>query len=268
MKFPQHMNLISDITGNYEIALANAAKGIVSIPIVPGTKVPAVKWRHWQHSMPPTEMLRDWFADEQRNIAIITTGLVIFDCDDPTKAELVLQKCGDTPYQARTPRGIHVGYRKAESVPLRNLVKVNGMQIDIRTDGGIAMIPHSTTAHGRYEWLTAGLPAKSDLPVANIWWTCEPRRASVRSLMPVHDGMSRLLYRGRKYVDTFERAVSGQSGHTTTFISALKIARFAGCDRHIAWELLLYYNATKCDPPWERETELEHKLDDALKIQR
>ena len=63
-------------------------------------------------------------------------------------------------------------------------------------------------------------------------------------------------------------AVSGQGGHTTTFIAALKIARFVQGDRDLAWQLLLYYNATKCDPPWREEPELKHKLDDALERAR
>ena len=86
--------------------------------------------------------------------------------------------------------------------------------------------------------------------------------------MIVGDGDPRsLLSRGRLYVDRFERAVSGQNGHTTTFVSALKIVRFVGGDPDLAWQLLSYYNATKCDPEWD-ERALRHKWEDALEKAR
>ena len=72
---------------------------------------------------------------------------------------------------------------------------------------------------------------------------------------------------GGVQVDRFERAVSGRSGHATTFVSALKIVRFVGGDADLAWQLLSYYNATKCDPEWS-ECELRHKWEDALEKER
>lgn len=266
------MKLQPAITGNIEIARANAAKGIVSIPIVPLAKgVPLVKWGRYQTEMPSDELLSAWFADADRNIAIIATGLVVFDCDDPAKADLVVGHCGSTPYQVRTPSGgIHLGYRRRAGVDLHNQVRIKGMSIDLRTNGGLAMIPSSRTKRGPYEWLAKGLNGIStlaELPVANIGWTRKPCRYLPMAIARDMD-MASLLNRGRKYVDRFERAISGQAGHTTTFISTLKIVRFVGFDSQLAWQLLLYYNATKCDPPWERESELRHKLDDALKKSR
>jgi hypothetical protein len=252
-------------TGNYELALAHAEKGIVSIPCHPGTKIPCVKWKQWQHEMPPAEVLRTWFADTRNNIAIITTGMVVFDCDDPEKAELVIEHCGDTPHKVRTPRGgIHLGFRKRKGSIVGNQVKIKGMPIDIRTDGGLELLPNSRTEVGAYEWLGEGLRAISELPVACIGWTRERKRRQIHTAVALDTAPHSLLWRGRLYVDRFERAVSGQGGHTTTFVSALKIVTFVNGDRDLAWQLLLYYNATKCDPSWREEPELKHKLDDAL----
>src|SRR5437016_1078408 len=95
----------TDITGNYEIARLLAEKGVVSIPCFPDTKVPCLKtWKPWQTMMPPDELLREWFEGTRNNIAIVCTNLVIFDCDDPAKAELVLDYCGDTPHKLKSPR--------------------------------------------------------------------------------------------------------------------------------------------------------------------
>src|SRR5438874_10609720 len=93
-------------------ALDALAKGIAPVPVVEGTKIPAVRWKEWQTKLPPEELVREWFS-VRRNIAIVTTGMVVFDVDDPEKAELVIAACGETPHALRTPRGgIPLGYRK------------------------------------------------------------------------------------------------------------------------------------------------------------
>src|SRR5437763_12197268 len=92
-----------DTTCNYEFALANAEKGIVSIPCHPGTKVPCVKWKGWQDRMPPRDLFEAWFLGTKNNIAILCKDMVVFDVDDPAKVALVLEECGDTPHKLRTP---------------------------------------------------------------------------------------------------------------------------------------------------------------------
>src|SRR5437870_2538800 len=128
-------------TDNLETAIAAAEKGIVCIPVLPGTKLPAVKWKQWQTEMPPESLIREWFEGTRCNIAIITMGMVVFDCDDPAKAKLVLKECGETPHYIRSPRGVHLGYRRRKGVELHNSVKLKGMEIDIRTDGGLELVP-------------------------------------------------------------------------------------------------------------------------------
>src|SRR5579862_2635403 len=127
---------------NYEVARDAAAKGIAAVPMLPD-KTPAVKWKRFQTELPSDELLRSWFLGTRYLIAVICTGRVVFDCDDPAKAERVLAECGDTPHKLRTPRGLHLGYRRRLGVVLTNRVKVRGLDIDIRTDGGLEIIPHS-----------------------------------------------------------------------------------------------------------------------------
>ena len=80
------------------------------------------------------------------NIAIITSGLVLFDCENPEEADRVLEHCGETSHKLRSPGGgLHLGYRKRKGVALSNQVKIKGLPIDIRTDGGLEMIPNSET---------------------------------------------------------------------------------------------------------------------------
>jgi hypothetical protein len=144
------------------------------------------------------------------------------------------------------------------------------LDIDIRAEHGLALIPHSETDEGRYEWLAEGLDAiagLADLPKAKIGWTRERQRRRIRSaITPEHCEPGTLLYRGRRYVDRFEPSISGQNGHTACFVAALKIVSFVrnlGGTEADAWALLNYFNATKCEPEWS-EKELLHKWHDAL----
>src|SRR3989442_6816816 len=101
----------------FAIALDARANGYVAIPCRPGTKVPAVKWKEWQTAMPSLDTQREWFADTRMNIAIVTTGLVIFDVDDPEKEKFVLENCGETSHKLKSPRGgVHLGYRRRRGV--------------------------------------------------------------------------------------------------------------------------------------------------------
>ena len=252
-----------DTIGPLEAALDAREKGIVAIPC--RGKVPLVKWKPFQTAMPPLETQMEWFRDCRVNVAIITTGMVLFDVDDPALRELVLEHCGPTPHVVHTPRGgTHFGYRARKGVEMQNRVKIKGHPIDIRTDGGIEVIPPSRTEHGAYEWLGGGLKSISELPVARIGWTRERKRRRIQTTIVGDGDPHGLLTRGRLYVDRFGRAVSGRGGHKATFVSALKIVRFVGGDAHLAWQLLQYYNATKCDPEWD-ERSLRHKWEDALK---
>ena len=64
---------------------------------------------------------------------------------------------------------------------LTNQIKIKGLPIDIKTSGGLAMIPPSETEEGRYEWLGEGLRPIAELPVARIGWT---RKRTKRVLQP------------------------------------------------------------------------------------
>lgn len=76
--------------------------------------------------------------------------------------------------------------------------------------------------------------------------------------------------RARAYLATCDAAVSGQNGHGTAFVAALKVIRGFSRDERDArsWEgewraLLGEYNA-RCRPPWSQR-ELEYKIRDALR---
>lgn len=248
----------------YDLALAGSAMGHRFVPCRPGTKVPLVKWKPFQEQAPSAELYRRWFQGTRNNIAVLTSGMVLFDCDDPAKADLVIEHCGDTPWKVKTPRGgVHLGYRKRAGVSVTNQVKLKGEPIDIRTDGGLALIPPSVTEHGRYEWLGSGLIPIADLPLARIGWTRErSRRRTVQALLDVSEA-DVMVRRARGYLAAIEGAISGMRGHDRTFRVAIVLTHKFGLSFEQAWPLFKEWNE-QCEPPWS-DAELRHKLLDALK---
>ncbi|WP_161780299.1 bifunctional DNA primase/polymerase, partial [Deinococcus sp. RL] len=125
-------------------------------------------WAALQHTRPTADQVRTWYAKSAgKGLAVVTgavSGLVILDFDGPQgeqlRAELGL------PAHARTGSGgahvyfQHPGWR----VPTLNSKAKREMGerwpgLDIRADGGYAVMPPSENASGPYSWeAQPGLP--------------------------------------------------------------------------------------------------------------
>ncbi len=205
---------------------------------------------------------RNWFDGTPMNIAILTGDAVVFDCDSAEIVELVKEQCGMTPTVCRTPRGgCHLWYRRPPGVIVGNHVRVKGQPIDVRAEGGLALIPPSTTHAGAYMWLGKLLPA-AKLPAATIDWTLEqPRRLLAVEFVNDSGVMTR---RARAYIANIEGAISGHRGHDRTMRVAGVLVQKFGLSIEQAMPLFLEWNR-QCEPPWS-EKELLHKLQDAHRL--
>ena len=68
-----------------------------------------------------------------------------------------------------------------------------------------------------------------------------------------------------RYVDAMPSAVSGEHGHTATFLVAVALVRGFDLGPDVALQFLRRYNQ-RCQPPWS-ERELRHKLQSADSFQ-
>ena len=158
-----------------------------------------MKWKPWQRKMPTEELLREWFLGTKNNVAIICSGMVLFDCDDPEKAGLVIGHCGDTPHKVRTPRGgIHLGFRKRKGCVVGNHVKIKGMPIDIRSDGAHAVCPWSRNSVGvAYEWVGCIVPAAALPPIDASWLRARAPKKFVIQNVSATSPLPTGVWRGR-----------------------------------------------------------------------
>lgn len=251
-----------------DVALHYLTLGFRPIPIVPGTKRAAIKWKKFQSVTPTKQEVRQWFSSGAQNIALMTgNGVVVVDVDDAGQVNEVLRRCGDTPMRCRTPSGgMHLYYASQPGVHCGNAVRVRGMPIDLRCDGAYAVCPWSRSEWGgSYEW-TGNVVAPRMLPPLPMSWlrTREKRRLVAPAVALGDPG--RAVRRARGYLAMIEGAIAGHRGHDRTFRVACVLAIKFGLTLAQAWPLFSEWNE-QCEPPWS-DKELLHKLQDAFKLRR
>lgn len=257
-----------NINGPLAAAEAYARRGWPIVPL--NGKLPAV--RNWQAFEATPVKMRYWFGSRRCNIGLRTgeSGFIVVDTDTPEAEAWVREHLPATPMRAMSGNGSqHHYYAVPPKKRVGNKQHWKGVPgLDVRGWGGFIVLPgsvHPKTGR-RYEW-SGDVCDPSSLPVFSPRWVYERRRVVQTAVADVLDPDD-LLRRGRMYVAALPKAEEGKNGHTTTFVAAMKIARFVGFNRDLTWQLLLYYNATRCVPPWDVERDLEHKLEEGLKHAR
>jgi hypothetical protein len=123
----------------FRLALARHlhAEGFCVLPLLPGGKRPARKWKRFQTERPAVLELIDWFVRNSFEPGIVTgaiSGITVIDCDSPEAAVACRNAGIVSSMTQRTRRGIHLVYAHDGE---RNTVGLNGMPgVDRRGEGG------------------------------------------------------------------------------------------------------------------------------------
>ena len=144
------------------------ARGVNVIP-VGRDKRPKIKWKRWQ-----SEFQGDipYPADERYlaenfvagvNLAAVTgavSGIVVADADSLTAWTALLSACGESLARSVvsvTGKGRHVWFAHPGHA-VSNTVRLGGVALDIRGDGGYVVCPPSKHPNGRaYTWIRSPL---------------------------------------------------------------------------------------------------------------
>ena len=230
-------------------------KGINVIPLLPNSKIPAVKWKEYQDRMATMEEITKWFKETRNNMAIATgefSGLTVVDCDSQEAVERYYLKCEASGISVKTPGG---GYHFYHRYTKGGNKQMNGL--DIRNDGGLITAPPSTIDGNKYRWEVDG-----EMTDFNYEWLEEPRKR-IERIVNISGDIREASERSLRYLAKVDPAVSGHNGHKTLFRACCKLAEFVG--QHMSPEeaipLIQEYN-DRCLPPWSFN-ELKHKLTSA-----
>jgi len=230
-----------------EAALDYRSRGWSVIPVIAGTKRPAVRWLGYQERAADETEIRDWFAHwPDAGVALVTgavSGLLVIDIDPQHRGDDSLatwqREHGPLPptVEAISGGGGRHLYFAHPGGELRNKVGL-APGIDLRGDGGYIVAPPSLHASGRrYAWRPSHAPDAIALAPLPDWLL---RLLTADSAHPGHsiDHWRALV---RRPVPPGERnnTVASLTGHLL----------WHGVDPEVAIELLLGWNRLRCDPP-------------------
>lgn len=142
----------------YQAAKRYQEEGYQSIPILPRSKSPGVKWKEYQLRNPTNEEYQAWFSNTDYGIAILTglcSRLVVVDIDASHGGWATAQELGLLPEHATVLTGSGGGhyYYRGSYPGLRNSAgKWQG--VDVRAEGGYVLAPptHHPRTGKPYVW--------------------------------------------------------------------------------------------------------------------
>jgi len=131
-------------------ALRLHEQGCSVVPLEPRGKEPMINWLPQQQQRAGPDQIRAWWTKwPEANLGIVTgriSGVVVVDVDHAEGLDQALER-GPTSRIVKTGRGYHLHY---EYPPDQELVpnRVGDDGIDIRADGGVAVMPPSVHESG------------------------------------------------------------------------------------------------------------------------
>jgi len=228
-------------------ALDYRARGWSVIPVISGTKRPAVRWLNFQEQPADETEIREWFARwPDASVAIVTgavSGLLVIDIDPRHGGEESLaawqREHGlllPTVEAVSGGAGRHL-YFAHPGGELRNKVGL-APGIDLRGDGGYIVAPPSLHASGRrYTWRRSHDPDSLALAPLPDWLLHGTSGSSD------HRGHSLAHWRALVQSNVQE----GERNNTVASLTGHLL--WHGVDPEIAMELLLAWNRLRCHPP-------------------
>lgn len=249
-----------------------AEKGLHVFPLIPDSKLPAIKDFPRAATCEPSQLEKWWKQNPDFNIGISTSrfngseALLAVDVDNKgskrgneTLLDLECEgKNFPETFEQKTPTGgRHLIYRVKESV--RQGRDVLGPGLDIRSKGGYLVGAGSHLAGGFYE------SEARDLVIAPPWLveTCgkAQHKLTTPDRVPGIES-SRASDRATRYLlEEAPLALEGSGGDQTTYQVACRVMDF-GVDPLTALELMAEHWNPRCVPPWVFE-ELALKVDHA-----
>jgi Bifunctional DNA primase/polymerase, N-terminal len=208
--------------------LADAAAGYCEagwsiVPCRVTGKRALVRWKPWQQAPADAEQLAIWWRRwPKANLAVITgrvSGIVVVDVDPRHGGDRALagleREHGDLPWRAvvETPSGGWHVYLRHPGGRVPNSAGRLGVGVDVRGDGGLALLPPSRRHGDAYRWAVGGPAAVPEMPAAWVeLLRPRPRRGRAQAPMLGHGGHQEARLAGLLRV--LERAPEGRRNAT------------------------------------------------------
>ncbi len=133
------------------------------------TKAPLVNWTEYQKRLPTDKEINYWFGRwSKANLAIVTgevSGIAVIDFDSQEAVDWASREGLLNTAVVDTARGKHAYFKYPKGCAVKNSVKIGGMEIDVRGDGGYVIAPPSVHLTGfTYCWQNGNPGQLAELP--------------------------------------------------------------------------------------------------------
>ena len=233
-------------------------------------KHPIIDWKQYQKELPSLDQVQKWFvnAPDDAQIALVTgeiSGVSVIDIDihkegchskkgfecncNPQSPEELLSEVGLSLRSRTGSGGYHVFCNYAEY--LQNSVGLVHPQLDIRSDGGIIILPPSLHNSGNhYQW--------GDM----IPWNKE----NLENLMDFPEKYKLQLIEKPKqdWSKLLKGAKQGKRNDSLAALIGKLIRTFGEEDIGAVWEIVWLWNEYRCDPK-QSERDLLRTFDSIVK---
>ena len=126
--------------------------GFAVIPIIPGTKLPAVKWDPWLDALSQETISTYWAENPDHEVGfIVGDDVIVFDADSPKSiaALTLLEKTFNISpcLTVNTSKGQHHYFRRAADTYAKSdahSTEKHPQRIDVKTGRALVILPPST----------------------------------------------------------------------------------------------------------------------------
>ena len=251
-----------------EVLLKYHDLGLSLIPLKENSKSPAITWKKFQSKRADKEQLRAWAKNKSANynfgiVTGIVSGLVVVDADSDEAVAWCNENLPHTPMRTKTAKGAHLYYRHSGG-RIPNGVKLKGMALDVRGDGGEAVAPGSIHPTGITYEQVGDWSSLDNIPYFDPNWISseanDKRSASVRPEITNDDMIHR-------FIKNAPNSTEGDNGSAKLMSVIGQLINKFHLTRGQALPYISEYNRLHATPQWS-DDELSHALDSAEKSHR
>lgn len=235
-----------------QAATAQAALGYLGhgwsvIPVRPKDKRPLTRWQDYQSDAASEADVKQWFDRwPDANVGIVTgrvSGLVVVDVDPKHRGDRSLTRLelehGPLPPTIESTTGgggRHIYFAHPGGIIHNKVGFAPG--VDVRGDGGYVVAPPSLHASGkRYTWRRSHAPEQTVLAAMPRW------------LLDAISGDDQRVGHSIGYWRNLVREGVAEGERNNTIASLTGHLLWHGVDPDVTLELLLCWNAVRCQPP-------------------
>jgi hypothetical protein len=257
--------------------------GLAVVPLPPGEKRPAIKWKAYQTVAPTQDEINRWWRERPDDGMAVVLGTVsnvlAIDVDGPDAHAELVRRLGAEPVAPKVLTGsgkpfrYQLLFRHPVGLPTRAKITPWHPELEFRGRGGLSVLPPSVHPSGRrYRWAEGRSLEEMELPElpplvldalrADAKARGDRGEVDREAVTVGPDRLSEIQTSALALITKRLTAVQGAGGDKETYTAACYLVKDFALTVEQALPVLKTWNRSNCRPKWS-DGELLHKLQKA-----